>query len=63
MDLGDVYTDAKGRVWTIKDGVVDIDKIDAEGSPSSSNFLRGDGVWAEPLSGSGLTQQQVEGLL
>jgi hypothetical protein len=35
---------------TIPTGAIDVAAIDASGTPSSSNFLRGDGAWASPTS-------------
>ena len=38
---------------TIQNGVVTTAKISATGTPNSSTFLRGDGVWATPAGGGG----------
>lgn len=49
-DKGDITV--SGDTWTINDAAVQMDDLDATGTPSSSTFLRGDGSWATP-AGSG----------
>jgi len=48
---------AFGQVDTggITDASVTVAKIDATGTPSGTTFLRGDGAWATPAGGSGLS--------
>jgi hypothetical protein len=44
----------------ITDGIVSIADLSATGTPSSSNFLRGDGTWNAPQAGfSGATENAV----
>ena len=51
-DKGDITVSGSGAVWTIDNGVVTVAKISATGTPSSSNFLRGDGTWTT-ITGAG----------
>ena len=51
-DKGDITVSASGATWTINDGAVQVNDLDATGTPSASTFLRGDGSWATP-AGSG----------
>jgi hypothetical protein len=51
-DKGDITVSGSGTVWSIDNGVVDLANLSATGTPSGSNFLRGDNTWATP-AGSG----------
>jgi hypothetical protein len=44
----------------LKDASVDIVDISAAGTPSSSTFLRGDGVWSTPLASVAITQTEID---
>ena len=62
---------ADGTIVTadLADGAVTLPKLSASGTPSSANYLRGDGTWAAPASGgitsitagSGLTGGTITG--
>jgi hypothetical protein len=51
-DKGDITVSGSGATWTIDNAAVQIDDIDATGTPGSTTYLRGDGAWVAP-SGSG----------
>lgn len=42
-------------ILTIGDASVEINDLNASGSPSSTTYLRGDGTWSTPAGGSGAT--------
>jgi hypothetical protein len=45
-DKGDITVASGGSSWTIDNGVVSLAKLSATGTPTASNFLRGDNTWA-----------------
>lgn len=49
-DKGDITVSGSGATWTIDNGVVSLAKLSATGSPSASNFLRGDNTWSAPAA-------------
>ena len=53
-DKGDITVSSSGAAWAIDSGAVTIAKISATGTASSSTFLRGDGTWATPSTGTTL---------
>lgn len=53
MRVGGVWVPVNLTGADIDAGSIDIDRIDATGSPSVTTFLRGDGSWATPAGGSG----------
>lgn len=44
-DFGDITTTGSGLTMTIDDASVEINDINATGTPNSGTFLRGDGTW------------------
>jgi hypothetical protein len=49
-DKGDITVSGSGATWTIDAGVVSLAKLSATGTPTASNFLRGDNTWAAPAA-------------
>ncbi len=49
-DKGDITV--SGASWTINNASVQVDDLDATGTPDGTTFLRGDGTWTAPV-GSG----------
>ena len=46
---------------TIATGAVDVNHLSATGTPSSSNYLRGDGTWSSPAGAGTVTSVAVSG--
>ena len=61
-DKGDITVSGSGTVWTIDNGAVTAAKTSITGTPDGTKYLRDDFTWQAVAGGSGLTQQQVEGL-
>jgi len=61
-DKGDITVSGAGTVWTIDNGAVTAAKTSITGTPDETKYLRDDWTWQAVPGGSGLTQQQVEGL-
>jgi hypothetical protein len=61
-DKGDIVVSGSGTVWAIDNGVVTPAKTSITGTPDGTKYLRDDWSW-QTITGSGLTQQQVEGLI
>jgi hypothetical protein len=53
-DKGDIVISSSATVYTIDDAAVEMNDINATGTPSGSTYLRGDGTWST-LSGAGIT--------
>jgi hypothetical protein len=53
-DKGDITVSSGGSVWNIDAATVGLTELSATGTPSSSNYLRGDNTWTA-ASGSGIT--------
>jgi hypothetical protein len=51
-DKGDITVSGSGATWNIDAGVVGVTELSATGTPSASNFLRGDNSWATPAVSS-----------
>lgn len=49
-DYGDITVSGSGATWTIDDDTIGLDELSATGTPTASNFLRGDNTWATPAS-------------
>ena len=62
-DKGDITVSSSGSVWTIDNGAVTAAKTSITGTPDGSKYLRDDFTWQPVSGGSGLTQQQVEGII
>jgi hypothetical protein len=62
-DKGDITVSSSGTVWTIDNGVVTAAKTSITGTPDGTKYLRDDFTWQVVSGGSGLSQQQVEGLI
>lgn len=62
-DKGDVTVSGTGTIWTIDNGVVTAAKTSITGTPDGTKYLRDDFTWQSVSGGSGLTQQQVEGII
>ena len=45
-DKGDITVSSSGTVWNIDAATVGLTELSATGTPSGSNFLRGDNTWA-----------------
>lgn len=58
-DKGDITVSGSGATWTIDNGVVSLAKLSATGTPSASNFLRGDNTWAAPAAGAPVGAQYL----
>ena len=56
-DKGDITVSGGGATWNIDAGTIGTTELSATGTPSSSNYLRGDNTWS--TISSGLTQLQV----
>lgn len=54
-DKGDITVSSSGTVWTIDNGVVTIAKLSATGTADNTTYLRGDGTWATPAGGGGVS--------
>jgi hypothetical protein len=49
-DYGDITVSSSGATWTIDNDTVGLDELSATGTPTASNFLRGDNTWATPTA-------------
>jgi hypothetical protein len=59
-DFGDITTSGSGLTMIIDDAAVQVNDIDATGTPDGTTFLRGDGTWSTP-AGSGIILAGVTG--
>lgn len=50
-DKGDITVSGSGATWNIDAGTVGLTELSATGTPSASNYLRGDNTWAAPAGG------------
>ena len=51
-DKGDITVSSSGTVWNIDAATVGLTELSATGTPSGSNYLRGDNTWAATAGGS-----------
>ena len=49
-DKGDITVSSSGTVWNIDAATIGLTELSATGTPSGSNFLRGDNTWAAPTA-------------
>lgn len=63
------FLQRQSGIWTpissidgasLDDGSVDVDKINATGTPDNTTYLRGDGAWATPAGGGGGSSETIE---
>ena len=54
-DKGDITVSSSGTVWNIDAATVGTTELSATGTPSGSNYLRGDNSWATVTGGTGIT--------
>lgn len=55
-DKGDITVSSSGTVWSIDAATIGLTELSATGTPSSSNYLRGDNTWATIAGGGDVTK-------
>jgi len=58
-DKGDITVSGGGVTWNIDAATIGTTELSATGTPSASNYLRGDNTWATVTGGSGITLGQA----